>query len=228
MKNIKFKVSKFSKRDKIVITTLLTVALTVYLIIKISGYISINILYASEKLIEKENDYAIKNAFLAKSDLKIETNKLIEIIKNKNDEIIEVDFKIAECEKIMNFVVNNISMKTNQISENGYIMLIPLGYVTNSPILTNIGPKIPIKIETTDVVLGNIRTEIKEYGINNALVEIYIDLVMKINSSLPLNKKTLTLTYNSLIASKIINGTVPSFFSGRITKESETFNLPIK
>jgi len=227
MKPNKLKTKKNTKKDKIVITTIITFLISSFITSKISFYISKNILYAAESYLETENDLIFKKAYIKKNEAGVDVENLIYVVRNSKGEIVEVDFKILECEKLLMAIMEEINKNTDEIMTYGYNLNVPLGYITNSPLLINLGPKIPVKISTTDVALGDVSTKITDFGINNAMVEVYINFSIKVNALTPLNKKTKELNYSALIASKIINGTVPNFYSGTISRTSETFNLPI-
>ena len=65
---------------------------------------------------------------------------------------------------------------------------------------------------------------IKNYGINNALIEITLDITVKEKVILPINTEEITVTQTLPIALKIIKGTVPNYYSGEINKSS-TFSI---
>lgn len=225
MKTAHFKKHKI--KQKLIYACLFSIILCFYNTYKLTKYISKNIIYVSEKMIIAETDLAYNDIFTIDNLNNIDTNNLINIIKNKNDEITEVDFDINEGEKILTNVVDAMNKKTGRYMSEGYIMEVPIGYITSNPLFVNLGPKIPIKIMATDVVYGNVKTRITEYGINNAMVEVYLELNIKINVALPIVHETYSFSYNYLLASKIINGKVPDFYGGIIDKKSENINLPI-
>ena len=225
MKKASFKGKKV--KNKITIIIAFTMIITFLLVSYISSKISDAIILVSDKMVETENDLTFKEAFAKKSDSGVDTDKLIEIIRNKNDEIVEVDFKVIECEKMLLTVIGEINKEAAKLTSDGYLLNIPLGYITKSPILVNLGPKIPVKIVTTDVVLGDVQTKITEFGINSAMLELYLNFEIKYNATLPLEKQTKVLKYRALVASKVINGKVPDFYNGTFNKKSDTFNLPI-
>lgn len=197
------------------------------IIYNISSLLSEAIINTAEALVKRENILLFKRAFNNKNTLGIDVNDLIIVHKNSSDEIVTVDFKIDDCERIMMSIIEGMNDGTNMISTDGYILDIPLGYMTNSPLLLNLGPKIPVKINTTDIALGSVSTSVREFGINNALIEIYISIEIETNTILPLKSGTSKEVYKILVASKIISGKVPDFYGGHLSKESDTFNLPI-
>lgn len=221
------RISRINIKHKTFLSILLAITLSVFLTARIAQYIGNAIINTADAIIKRENAVTFKNAFTKKNELNIDADKLINIYKNSKDEIVEVDFNIKECERMMLSIVEEMNKNTNSISENGIILNIPLGYITNSPFLINLGPKIPVKLTTTDVVLGEVKTEVKELNINSALVELYINFEVETNAILPLKSGTTKQKYTALVASKMITGTIPEFYNGAFFKKSSTFNLPI-
>lgn len=225
MKHIKFKNNDWIKY-KLIFTVCLTFILSFFLINRFSRLISEAIINTADALIKRENALMFKKAFGNKKNLDIDVYNLLTVQKNSNNEIVAIDFNVADCEKIMIAIVDDMNYGTNMISTDGYILYIPLGYVTNSPLLLNLGPKIPLKISTTDVAMGSVSTNVKEFGINNALIEVYVNIEIETNALLPLKSGTTKEKYSILIASKIINGKVPNFY-GKYSQESSTIDIPI-
>ena len=88
----------------------------------------------------------------------------------------------------------------------------PLFAPTNNIFIANIGPKIPIKFKTIGNVLSNIRTEVKNYGINNALITAYIDIKIECQVILPLNQENIEINQNNVVAMKVIQGKIPNYY----------------
>ena len=89
--------------------------------------------------------------------------------------------------------------------------------------LTNLGPKIPVKVELIGSVKTNIKTIAKDYGLNNSLVEIYSITEVKVGVITPVNKGEYTLSYDILLDSKLIQGRIPYFYGGNIISEKSVF-----
>lgn len=216
------------KKKKITLIVIVSIFITIILTRRISKYMTKNILNSVFVLVEKENDLALKKAFKSKMLLEIKDTSFLNVIKNKNEEIIEVTYDIEKCEQIMNYVTQKMSESIDNITSDGYTMFVPSLSIFDWPLLTNLGPKIPVKIVLTDVAMGNIRTEIREYGINNALLEIYIDIDVKIAPVLLSQAETKSKKYSFLLSSKLITGKVPDLYNGKINRESVLFNLPVE
>ena len=80
--------------------------------------------------------------------------------------------------------------------------------------------EVNFKYEIIDNVKGKIKTKVTDFGVNNALVEMYFELEIGYLVVIPMNKKESVLKTEILISSKIINGKVPTFYGKNIFKES--------
>lgn len=159
------------------------------------------------------------------------TDNLFEIIKNNNDEIQMIDYNTMEVTKILNQITYNIQYSLRQIEsgniesfndtlkdydnnllEEGIIAEIPFGVIFDNPILNNIFPKVKLKLNIIGDVISNIETEIKPYGINNALIEVRVHLEVSSQINLPFVSERVTIPNTIPISMKIINGTVPEAY----------------
>lgn len=87
-----------------------------------------------------------------------------------------------------------------------------MGYLTGSPFLANVGPKVPLKITLIGDVRTDIKTEVRDYGLNNALLKIYIHVEVVTQSIFPLVSSIQTTIVEYPVVLKIIEGKVPSFY----------------
>ena len=63
-------------------------------------------------------------------------------------------------------------------------------------------------------------SNIESYGINSILVELYLVMDVKSWFVNPFNDGTFGETYEYVLSSKIINGSVPMYYGGNIEKSS--------
>lgn len=93
------------------------------------------------------------------------------------------------------------------------VVEIPVGQATGNTILANLGPKIPVHFE----IVGNIKTdvihEVKEWGVNSALYEIYINVHVNVQIVVPFSTKTSQVETKIFIDSGVIMGDVPEFYN---------------
>lgn len=179
----------------------------------------------SKKLNPKLNDYI---DFLVKDEIykKViksnnfitneEVNDILYIDKNDSNEIVYLDYNMDKTYKLLNKYIDSLK-KDNSKSK---ILTVPFFIASDNIIISSLGPKIKFKYEIIDNVKGKIKTKVTDFGVNNALVEMYFELEIGYLVVIPMNKKESVLKTEILISSKIINGKVPTFYGKNIFKES--------
>lgn len=60
----------------------------------------------------------------------------------------------------------------------------------------------------------DVKTKIKPYGINNALIDISIFVEIKVKVIIPFASKTAVVTNNVPVSIKAVQGEVPQFYNG--------------
>lgn len=152
--------------------------------------------------------------------------QIIEIYQNADDEIITADFNLENAYVLLRNVTKSIEDNININEEDeGIYMEIPIGQYFNSSFFSNIGPRIPVKINFTGTVLTNLKTKITNYGLNNALVELYANIVIVEEIITPINSQQIKTDYDVLLSSKLINGRVPTYYGNTFEKESKIFDI---
>ena len=101
-------------------------------------------------------------------------------------------------------------------------------YTDADKTLLTVGNISGILINFVGSVLTNIKTKITDYGINNALVEIYVTVVLQTDLISPVVEKENKIDYDVLIASAVINGRVPEIYGGLIQSKSNSLSIPIE
>lgn len=179
----------------------------------------------SKKLNPKLNDYI---DFLVKDEIykKViksnnfitneEVNDILYIDKNDSNEIVYLDYNMDKTYKLLNKYIESLK-KDNSKSK---ILTVPFFIASDNIIISSLGPKIKFKYEIIDNVKGKIKTKVTDFGVNNALIEMYFELEIGYLVVIPMNKKESVLKTEILISSKIINGKVPTFYGKNIFKES--------
>lgn len=179
----------------------------------------------SKKLNPKLNDYI---DFLVKDEIykKViksnnfitneEINDILYIDKNNSNEIVYLDYDIDKTYKLLNKYIESLK-KDNSKSK---ILTVPFFIASDNIIISSLGPKIKFKYEIIDNVKGKIKTKVTDFGVNNALIEMYFELEIGYLVVIPMNKKESVLRTEILISSKVINGKVPTFYGKNIFKES--------
>lgn len=172
-------------------------------------------------------------------------NKIFEVVKNSNDEIQLISYNA----KNVNILLNNFAMiiqdnlkalemgeyynlensskylneYDSELLNQGIICEIPFGAFLGNSLISNIGPKIPVKFNLLGDVNTDIRTNVKEYGINNALLEVSIEITVNFRVNLPFISNTITVNNIIPISMKIIQGSIPNFYTGGFTNSYSNF-----
>lgn len=229
MKKFRTKIKTREKFDWMVIVILVSVIIFIHYYNKYVSYKIIDL--AGTKLEEITNLYVKKD--IVPKDVELE--KLIVIKQNSKEEIISLDIDMQYANGIMKEIVtkiqNNIFTISNQSSNilksyngNSYIV-IPISLVSNGALLSNIGPKIPIKLTFYEQAFGNVDVELIEYGINNALLKVYLTITIEQKLLIPFKENKINKEYNLLLGAKVINGSVPSIYGGALNKSSSIIGL---
>ena len=168
----------------------------------------------------------------------IDIEKLFIVNSETNGEIKSVDFNTSLINKYLTKATKSIQKSLKYIEEgniekveyqadlldnydekalkNGVIYYLNSGFIFNNPIFANFGAQIPIKISLTGDVISNIQTEVTNYGINNALIKVYVNIKITENLILPFYDKEIEIETKVPIALKLVNGKVPNYY-GNLT-----------
>lgn len=98
-------------------------------------------------------------------------------------------------------------------SKDPTVVEIPIGQATGNTILANLGPKIPVHFEIVGSLRSDVIHEVKEFGVNAALFEIYIPVTVNVQIVIPFSTTTREVTTKVFVDSRVIMGKVPEFFS---------------
>lgn len=217
MKTFKTKI-----KNKIENLIILVVIITILFINYYNKRLSNNIIDVGSTKLEEITNYYVKKDIVPKNS---NVNELLIINKNKNDEILYVDIDTERANQIMLDVVTKIQNSINSMefedkllkkyNDNIYLE-IPLSF-SHGGMISNLGPKIPVKLSFYEQVLASIDTEVNNYGINNAIVKIYLTIDLEQKIYVPFKQEKFTRQYRLLLSAKMINGTVPSFLGGTIS-----------
>lgn len=196
--------------------------------------------YASSRL-NNISTILINRAISNNLSSNVDFTDMILVTKSDDNEIQMIDFNPKEVNKILNSITNSVleSLKTietgsNEIFNNGkmtkykdgIIYEIPIGSISNNLFFGNLGPKIPVKLDVIGDVKANIKTEVREYGINNALIEIFINVSVSERIIIPFVSDIVNVSCDVPVAIKIIQGNIPIYYGNGISKGSNILSIP--
>lgn len=167
---------------------------------------------------------------------------LFEIVKNNDNEIELVTFNSINVTKMLNAITSLVQLNLKAIEEGnidimelpedtlsnypidklkeGIIYEIPIGVITNSAFLSNLGPKIPVRLNLVGDVVTGVNSKVSEYGINNALIEVGIDVTVTSRINVPFISKEVKVSTTVPVVMKIIQGNIPNMYLDSIRNSS--------
>lgn len=179
---------------------------------------------------------------------KITAEDMFTITRDNSGEIRAIDFNAPIVNKFLTETTNSVQINLRNIEkgnidaiefsdslmvdydkkklEKGIIYEINSGMIFNNVLLANLGPKIPVKISLVGDAVSNISTNIKNYGINNALIEVYVNIKINEKVILPFYDKTITVKTKVPVALKIVTGSVPTYYSNGLSQTTPSVVLP--
>ena len=230
--------NKHKKAKKIVII-LIIIFTNIYLIIEyINKSISPKLINYAELEIKKLSSSIITESIKLEDIEKLDSNDIFIITKNEKNEIMTIDINPVTLNKIIKSLTMEIQKKlkdlelgrineNNEKNNKGIVLKIPLGEIYDNFLLNDKGPKIPVRIKLLGDMESKINSNIKNYGINNALLEIKLEITIEEKVILPISTKEIEVKQEIPIVIKIITGTVPNYYSNGINK-SESFSIPVE
>ena len=174
------------------------------------------------------------------------TDNMFEIVKNSNDDIQLITFNSINVTKVLNKITDLIQVNLKLLEQGqvdkldidintkksnlkkGIIYEIPLGVITSTSFLSNLGPKIPVRLNLIGDVVTAVESKVSEYGINNAMLEVGIKVEVNSKINLPFISKTVKVDTTIPIIMKVIQGNIPNMYLDSITAFSNIVQKEIE
>lgn len=228
---------------KLIFVNLSLLLLAIYNIIIINRFSGDKITEYSTMLASKITKYVVTKAY--EPEIFDINDNLYEIVQDNDGYIKTIIYDTMEVNKLLSIINENVYdmfdslengvLKQINIRENiltndnkskfddGIILEIPLGIVTNNFLFSNLGPKIPIKISLTGEFESCISTSVEEYGMNNALISIYIDIRVTEQITMPFVTEKVVIENKIPISINVINGKIPNYYLSSFDKASNVY-----
>ena len=242
---------KFSFFEKKINFVIFIVIILIIMIVLILNFISLKVnpvlLDYAQMEARKIASIIINDAVNQKITNDIDVEELFIITRDTNNEVKTIDFNPIIVNQILTEttilvqsnlryleqgkvdmlnLTNNALIDYNQDKlKQGIIYEIPSGVIFGNSFLANIGPKIPVKFSLVGDIVGYINTNVTDYGINNALIEVNIVLELSEQVILPFVSEKITIDTTIPVALKLIQGSVPNYYLNGLN--SPSFALPI-
>lgn len=179
---------------------------------------------------------------------KIDPDDLFTITQDSNGEIKSIDFNSSEVNRFLTETTNSVQINLRNIEKGdidalefsdsvlvdydkeklrqGIIYEISSGIIFNNSLLNNIGPKIPVKISLVGDATSSVSSEVTNYGINNALIEVYVNLEINEQVILPFYEDVIKVTSKVPVALKLVTGTVPKYYVSGLNESTPSLVVP--
>lgn len=187
--------------------------------------------YHIENIVIKNVNKSVYNSvFSIVGSDELGSEELLEVIslsKNNDGEVISIDYKmniaydvLSDCMEDLYSSITSLDMNSLYKSGINNVYYIPMGLIYNNVLLDNLGFRIPCKINfISDIDIG-FKTKVKDYGVNNLLIELYLVVDIKNYIMSPSTYKEFGEKYEILVASKIVLGRIPMYYNGIMEKSS--------
>ncbi len=182
------------------------------------------------------------NKAVTKQINNVDTDQIFDVTYNNNGEVILIDFNSKRTSIALSTITslvelnlraieegkidllelpdNSLDAFDTELLEKGIILEVPLGIISDSAFLTNLGPKVPVKLSLIGDVSSGFSTDVTEYGINNALITLYIDVSIDAKIILPFVSDDMNISASIPIAMKVIQGKIPQYYLNGFTTKS--------
>lgn len=200
----------------------------------------------AELEIKKFANLIINHAVSTEIKKNSQVDQLFTIEKDNDGNIVAMDFNTFFVNQFLSSVMNTIHEELTQIEngevkeentellnryqkeklEKGILYEVPIGLFLDFPLWINLLPKVPIKFQFLGDVSSHIHTKITNYGINNAFVEVNIEVEVSMMSMLPFFSQRFTVQSEVPMIMKLVEGTVPNYYFHGFEKDSMNFSLP--
>lgn len=227
-----------STRLRVNLVILSVLFLTGFFFMKLSHDITPKIVNIASLHVSKMMDLAFNDFVVQKYIDELDTQDILKIEKNKYDEILAVTYDMEKVYSLMKKMTTYFKEQINALEKgeykseyfdsslskkgNGFLIALPVGLASDSIYLTNLGPRIPVKVKFIGNMLTDVKTKVTNYGINNALLEVYINISLTTSLTSISANDVKTTDYDFLIAATVVEGVVPNLYGGTFQSQSST------
>ncbi|WP_409978193.1 sporulation protein YunB [Anoxybacteroides tepidamans] len=179
-----------------------------------------------------EDDLDTKNLIITQQDAsgKVSSINYNSVVVNrilaKTANRVQKNLKAASQGKLHDIEVPDVEIQTNGVKNEGIIYYIPVGQATNNALLGNLGPRVPVRFYIVGDVVSDVKTKIEPFGINNALVKIFVHIQVNVQVVIPFATKPTSVATDIPIAMQVIPGQVPNFYNNG-NGSDPSFEIPL-
>jgi len=214
---------KKSIKKKLIIIFMLIIMCSFLLLYYLSNRVMPTIMITSKNIVKETGMNIISENVSDKIISILDKEELFIIEKDNNGNIESIEYNTKVVNEILK-EVSNVSydnFKKYEKEKDGVITYVPLLSGSNNLFLSNLGPKVPIKIVLDGNVITSLQTDVREYGYNSALIEVSIKIEANTEVILPFKTKNQKIVNIVPVSIKIVEGDVtPLINTNSVSKTS--------
>jgi len=227
----------FKKWKLIVIVVAFALVLLLPIIMHISTRVSQNMMTFAKAEVRKVVLQVIGNSVVdAISENPDINNEFFNVRTNDVGEIEMLEYDAVQLNKLLNTTARRIRVNLkavetgtiDQLTEEenalgsyndenirgGVVYEVPVGNALGTPLLANLGPRVPVRLRMVGSVYCFARTSIEEYGINNVMVRIFMYIEVRHQVQLPMMNDEILVRSIELVSIKMVQGRIPDYYGG--------------
>ncbi len=149
-----------------------------------------------------------------KESIVVNNNELLKFKYDTEGNINSLYIDSNETNQILSSFNKSISylLKLGTLEESIEEISLPLGMLISRSLFTSIGPDIKIEVLPITSYKTDIVTDLTNYGINNTLFEMYLNLQIIVETIIPLKQTKIEYNTSILLASQILQGEIPYYY----------------
>lgn len=114
------------------------------------------------------------------------------------------------------------------VKENPTLLEIPIGQVLGIPLLANLGPMVPVNLDTIGYVSTEVKSTTQEVGPNGAYFIVYVHIEVEVSVVIPFGTKPARIEQDIPITRQFSPGEVPLYYSpGGNNDNDPNFSIPM-
>ena len=140
------------------------------------------------------------------------TNKEVDLFYDSvsNEGVVISSFNVNKANQILSDVMNKLKDISEDFNKDGSFEVdIPVSYLFIPS--SYLFPNVKVNVETSSLLYYdvNLKSDVKEYGINNSLVSLYLVVDITYQIVIPMMLEVVDNTIEVPLAMEVINGKVP-------------------
>lgn len=140
----------------------------------------------------------------------IKSTELLEIQTDNEGRVTLVQADSVAMTQLSYALAETVQERIKSIKEEE--VLVPIGTILGSPILSQTGPKIRVKVLPLGTTKIGFKTELEEAGINQTKYKVYLEIVNQAKVLVPFSANDIKVETVLLVAEAVILGEMPQSY----------------